>query len=94
MKEKKTTERCHIQGTEAPITRWDDPRLVHVHRQPEVSGQFDPCRVFETLERILSQRKGVSVTLTGVRATPEAEAREAAFRESNQQPAIPAAEGV
>lgn len=94
MKEKKTAHRCHTQGTEAPITRWDDPRLVHIHRQPEGSGHFDPCRVFETLERILSRREGVSVTLTGVRATPEAAAREAAYCASAQQPVRPAEEGA
>lgn len=94
MKEKKRSERVHTRGTEPPITRWDDPRLVPVHRQPEGSGQFDPCRVFEVLERILSRREGVSVTLTGVRATPEAEAREEAFRESAQQPTRPAEEGA
>lgn len=86
MKQKKTAVRVHTPGTEDPITRWDDPRLKHVHRQPEGSGQFDPCRVFETLERILSQREGVSVKLIEVRATPEAEAREAAYRESVRQP--------
>lgn len=99
MKERKTAERCHLQGAEAPITRWDDPRLMHIHPQPEGSGQFDPCRVFETLERILSRRKGSEVHLTGTRATPEAVAREKAYweeqmKKTSRDPAVPAAEGV
>lgn len=87
----KKQECVHTPGTGATAVNWSDPGLVRPPRPAEGSGGFDPCKVFEMLERILSQRQGVEVKLTDVRCTPEAAAREEACQASVQ--AAPAAVG-
>lgn len=71
MNEKK--ERLYMKGTASTVAEWDGPGMLPVAPKPEGSGQFDPCRVYEVLARILSQR-GAECTLKGVRCTAEAAA--------------------
>lgn len=83
----------HTPGTGATAVNWSDPGLVRPPRPAQGSGGFDPCKVFEMLERILSQRQGVEVKLTGVRCTPEAAAREKACQEAAQGATCAVGEG-